>query len=167
MTSPTRSVKQLNSSFFCRFGTGSGRIWLDNVRCRGTESRLTSCRRNSYGAHNCVHSEDVAIYCSTTSSSSGTSASGKIHSSSLPAFIILGDVWSSWGEPEQAAHHWSHVLSWHTDYACCCSINCSRVCQPRQLHRHGLSFMLKSWAKPFLWVSIVPLSEVTSVNHRV
>ena len=52
---------------FCRYGIGIGTIWLDDVRCSGIESRLTSCLRNAYGAHNCGHSEDVAIYCRTTS----------------------------------------------------------------------------------------------------
>ena len=31
-------------------------------------------------------------------------------------------------------------LSWHTDYVCIAN----RVCRPGQLHRHGLSFTLRS-----------------------
>ena len=60
-------------NLFCRFGSTTRQIWLDNVNCIGTESRLTSCSRNSYGSHNCSHSEDVAIYCGTPSSGSGGS----------------------------------------------------------------------------------------------
>ena len=30
-----------------------------------------------------------------------------------------------------------------------------RVCQPEQVHRHGLKFTLKSWAESLLWMSIV------------
>ena len=48
----------------CRFGSGTGQIWLDDVNCVGTESRLISCSNRGVGSHNCVHSEDVAVYCS-------------------------------------------------------------------------------------------------------
>ena len=42
---------------------GAGRIWLDNVQCRGTESRLIDCTANALGSHNCVHSEDAGVRC--------------------------------------------------------------------------------------------------------
>ena len=49
------------------FGQGSGPIWLDNVGCKGDESRLIDCPRHSegqdVGAHNCTHEEDVGIRC--------------------------------------------------------------------------------------------------------
>ena len=67
------SLHDGNHASFCRYGIGTGTIWLDNVRCSGIESRLTSCLRNAYGAHNCYHFEDVAIYCRTTS---GNASSG-------------------------------------------------------------------------------------------
>ena len=78
--------------FTCSYGSATGTIWLDNVNCFGTESRLTSCQRNSYGSHNCVHSHDVAIDCS----SSGTSiprASGK--RSTLVVYIKLIPTYKS------------------------------------------------------------------------
>ena len=46
------------------FGEGTGRIFLDDVTCNGTESRLTDCRHNPIGQHNCGHSEDVGVNCS-------------------------------------------------------------------------------------------------------
>ena len=52
-----------NDFFLCSYGSATGTIWLDNVRCSGSESRLISCQRNSLGSHNCRHSEDVAIDC--------------------------------------------------------------------------------------------------------
>ena len=46
------------------FGEGTGRIFLDDVICNGTESRLTDCRHRPIGQHNCAHFEDVGVNCS-------------------------------------------------------------------------------------------------------
>ena len=56
---------KIKCSFACSFGQGSGQIWLDDVNCTGTESRLLSCSNNGIGVHNCAHYEDVAIYCNS------------------------------------------------------------------------------------------------------
>ncbi len=46
---------------------GTGQIWLDNVNCRGTETRLIDCPANALGSHNCVHSEDAGVRCQAPS----------------------------------------------------------------------------------------------------
>ncbi len=46
-------------------GTGGIRIWLDDVRCAGIETRLVDCPAEPLGTHNCTHSEDAGVSCVT------------------------------------------------------------------------------------------------------
>lgn len=46
------------------FGRGSGRIWMDDVNCEGTENSLEECRANTQGTNNCVHDQDASVICS-------------------------------------------------------------------------------------------------------
>ena len=38
-------------------------IWLDNVNCNGSESRLIDCQHNGLGIHNCDHHKDAGVIC--------------------------------------------------------------------------------------------------------
>ena len=38
-------------------------IWLDNVICNGSESRLIDCQHNGVGNHNCDHHKDAGVTC--------------------------------------------------------------------------------------------------------
>ena len=38
-------------------------IWLDNVNCNGSESRLIDCQHKGLGNHNCDHNKDIFITC--------------------------------------------------------------------------------------------------------
>ena len=58
------------------FGQGTGPIQLDNVACRGSESRLIDCNRGAnpgnvvpgIGESNCDHTEDAGAGCFGTCS---------------------------------------------------------------------------------------------------
>ena len=47
------------------FTSGAGQIWLDNVQCRGTETRLVDCPALPIGTHSCGHAEDAGVRCTT------------------------------------------------------------------------------------------------------
>ena len=47
------------------FGEGSGDIWLDNVRCNGTESSILNCTHDGVGVYEtyCDHDYDAKVGC--------------------------------------------------------------------------------------------------------
>ena len=45
------------------YGQGSGKIWLDNVNCIGTENTIGNCSHKGWGIKNCSHSQDVSVQC--------------------------------------------------------------------------------------------------------
>ncbi|XP_032220945.2 deleted in malignant brain tumors 1 protein [Nematostella vectensis] len=49
-----------------RYGQGSGRIWLDDLNCNGSERSIAQCRHRGWGVHNCGHSEDASVECITS-----------------------------------------------------------------------------------------------------
>ncbi|XP_078088310.1 scavenger receptor cysteine-rich type 1 protein M130-like [Mustelus asterias] len=46
------------------YGEGIGDIWLDNVKCKGTEPAFDLCSANPWGQKNCTHSQDAGVICS-------------------------------------------------------------------------------------------------------
>ena len=49
-----------------RFGQGGGSIWLDDLRCSGTENNILDCTHDGIGvyASYCDHFDDVGVECS-------------------------------------------------------------------------------------------------------
>ncbi|XP_064871797.1 neurotrypsin-like [Oncorhynchus nerka] len=64
------------------FGAGSGRVWLDEVRCTGNELTLEQCPKSAWGEHNCLHSEDAGVSCTPLTDGSvrlsGGSSEGRL-----------------------------------------------------------------------------------------
>ncbi|XP_028407305.1 scavenger receptor cysteine-rich domain superfamily protein-like [Dendronephthya gigantea] len=46
--------------------SGSGKIWLSNFQCTGSERSIASCVNRGWGVTYCSHSTDVGVECSTT-----------------------------------------------------------------------------------------------------
>jgi len=51
--------RQLNN----QYGAGTGHIWLDDVRCNGTETSLDSCSHSPWGTNDCGHDDDISVSC--------------------------------------------------------------------------------------------------------
>ncbi len=80
---------------------------MDNVQCRGTETRLIDCPANALGSHNCGHIEDAGVRCQTTGTTctqgairlqGGTTTQGRVE-------ICNNNVWGTvcddlWGTPD-------------------------------------------------------------------
>uniref|UniRef100_A0A672HD83 SRCR domain-containing protein n=1 Tax=Salarias fasciatus TaxID=181472 RepID=A0A672HD83_SALFA len=61
-----------------RFGQGSGPIWYDNVMCTGSETKLSECRHQGIGSHDCGHMEDAGVVCEVRLVNSGNRCSGRV-----------------------------------------------------------------------------------------
>ncbi|KAL4229913.1 Scavenger receptor Cys-rich [Mactra antiquata] len=45
------------------FGPGSGHIWMDELKCTGTEKSVRDCPFAGWGIEDCSHSEDASVTC--------------------------------------------------------------------------------------------------------
>ncbi|XP_029473787.1 scavenger receptor cysteine-rich type 1 protein M130-like [Rhinatrema bivittatum] len=81
------------------FGPGSGRIWLSNVHCKGTETLLTECSSKHWIEHSCNHGQDAGVICSVVRVTGGTNhCNGRVE-------VSQGNQWGTvcspkWGLPE-------------------------------------------------------------------
>ncbi|XP_051801899.1 deleted in malignant brain tumors 1 protein [Acanthochromis polyacanthus] len=59
--------RALSAPLGAEFGQGTGNIWMDDVKCTGSESKLSECPHRGVGSHNCGHSEDAGVVCEALS----------------------------------------------------------------------------------------------------
>ena len=45
------------------YGAGTGKIFIDDLKCSGTEKNPFSCTHRGWGKHNCNHDEDAGVIC--------------------------------------------------------------------------------------------------------
>ncbi|XP_078522652.1 CD5 antigen-like [Lissotriton helveticus] len=68
------------------FGEGHGPIWLDSVKCTGTESFLWQCESKRLGEHTCSHQQDAGVTCAGTEQ---RDAQSDIRSPLVPVISVL------------------------------------------------------------------------------
>ncbi len=63
------------------FGAGAenATIWLDELRCGGSESHVALCEHEGWGVHNCNHMEDLAVTCTNDTGQYARSTWGLVH----------------------------------------------------------------------------------------
>ncbi|XP_038062142.1 uncharacterized protein LOC119732624 isoform X8 [Patiria miniata] len=60
------------------FSTGDGPIFLDDLSCTGDEPNLGQCGHRGWANHNCGHSEDAGVVCSTPSTDTMPFSDGSV-----------------------------------------------------------------------------------------
>ncbi|XP_049320327.1 deleted in malignant brain tumors 1 protein isoform X4 [Astyanax mexicanus] len=68
------------------FGSGSGPIWMDDVDCSGSESRLKNCRSPVWGKHDCNETHNSGVICSGARLVLGSRCSERVE-------VLHGESW--------------------------------------------------------------------------
>lgn len=56
-------ILPLQASLPAYLPSHTGRIWLDNLSCSGTERSVTECASRGWGNSDCTHDEDAGVIC--------------------------------------------------------------------------------------------------------
>ncbi|XP_032872326.1 deleted in malignant brain tumors 1 protein-like [Amblyraja radiata] len=84
---PSANASQEGGSFV----EGSGKIWMDQVACNGSEMFLSACSFSGWEVHDCTHAEDVGVTCDGVADVrlvDGSKCSGRVE-------ILHNDIWGT------------------------------------------------------------------------
>ncbi|KXJ15080.1 scavenger receptor cysteine-rich type 1 protein M130 [Exaiptasia diaphana] len=56
-------VKAIQQTRNAMYGQGTGKVWLENVQCKGNELKLTDCPHGGWGETGCSHARDAGVKC--------------------------------------------------------------------------------------------------------
>ncbi|KAL0148698.1 hypothetical protein M9458_056025, partial [Cirrhinus mrigala] len=73
------------------FGEGTGRIWISDLQCTGSESTLTNCRYTGWGVK-ANHTEDAGVICSGVRLVGGSRCSGRVEVPHNQAWMSVCDA---------------------------------------------------------------------------
>ncbi|NXR25054.1 DMBT1 protein, partial [Cinclus mexicanus] len=109
---------------------GAGPIWLDRLRCEGSEAHLAECPARPWGEHTCNHVEDASVICAD----SGLSGVPQVRLSGAPDRCA--------GRVEVLHEHlWGTVCddSWGLRQAkvVCAHLGCGRALEAPGAARYG------------------------------
>ncbi|KAF1438190.1 Deleted in malignant brain tumors 1 protein, partial [Spheniscus demersus] len=74
---------------------GTGRIWLDDMNCTGTEADLSACRTRPWGERNCNHGEDAGDVCSGNSQPASLRLVDGLTRCSGRVDVVYGQCWGT------------------------------------------------------------------------
>ncbi|XP_041374983.1 LOW QUALITY PROTEIN: deleted in malignant brain tumors 1 protein-like [Gigantopelta aegis] len=104
------------------FGQGKGPIYMNYVRCKGSETSLTQCHYSGWKIHSCTHREDAGVACFSTS----VAIIGSLQDSSQSGAVVIRDAagWKpvcdvSWDDSEAAVV--CRELGYRSGKSACCS----------------------------------------------
>ncbi|KAJ8312947.1 hypothetical protein KUTeg_010320 [Tegillarca granosa] len=77
------------------FGNGIGPIWLDNISCSENDTSLMYCNHTGWGNVNCVHNEDIGIWCSDNNTDVQVRLNGSLHNDRGRVEVHFMDIWGT------------------------------------------------------------------------
>lgn len=82
------------------FGPGPGPIFIDNLRCRGTEPSIAFCPSANLGHNNCARHEDVGVVCREVNKTCTEGAVRLVNGTDGREYegrveVCMGNIWGS------------------------------------------------------------------------
>ncbi|XP_041379071.1 deleted in malignant brain tumors 1 protein-like [Gigantopelta aegis] len=97
----TDGIAKLNS----HYGAGSGEIWLDDVACTSSNTKLLQCSSSPIGSHSCGHSDEAGVECEAPCTNGDLRLVGGNVEQEGRVEICIGNIWGTvcddyWGNTD-------------------------------------------------------------------